>query len=169
MQMKVNQKQIAEKVGFSISLVSRVLSGHADEIGIAPQTIKAVEEAAHQMGYIPNAAALSLKGKSTRTIGVVVYDFKDPFFGTVVHHLQALAFEEGYTLVLAGFRNRVPDDRDLQPLLKFNLDGIIAVGSDLSEDWMSRFDSLPRARIGVGNDAVESLRLRRMIMRDIPV
>lgn len=157
--MAVNQKQIAEKLGVSIALVSRVLSGKAAEIGITPETIERVLKTAEKMGYVPSAAALSLKGKSTNTIGVVVYDFKDPFFGTVIHHLQALAHEHNYTLLLVGFQNRIPDRRDLQPLSKFNLDGIIAVGSDFSENWLKDFCELPCARIGLGNDKIKSLKV----------
>jgi DNA-binding LacI/PurR family transcriptional regulator len=157
--MAVNQKQIAEKLGVSIALVSRVLSGKAAEIGIAPDTIDRVMKTAEQMGYVPSAAALSLKGKATHTIGVVVYDFKDPFFGTVIHHLQALAHEYNYTLLLVGFQNRIPDRRDLEPLSKFSLDGIIAVGSDFSENWLKDFRGLPCARIGLGNDKIKSFKV----------
>ncbi len=154
-----SQKQIAEKLGVSIALVSRVLSGRAEEIGIAPNTIDRVEKMAAELGYVPSAAALSLKGKSTRTIGVVVYDFKDPFFGTVVHYLQALAHAHNYTLLLVGFQNRIPDERDLRPLSKFALDGIIAVGSDFVEEWPKDFSHLPCARIGHGSEKIESLKV----------
>ena len=41
--------------------------------------IEAVLKTADEMGYVPSAAALSLIGKSTRTIGIAVYDFNDPF------------------------------------------------------------------------------------------
>ncbi|MCF7818598.1 MAG: LacI family transcriptional regulator [Kiritimatiellales bacterium] len=157
--MNVSQKKIAEKLGVSISLVSRVLSGRAAEIGIAQPTIDKVITTAQAMGYVPNVAAQSLKGKSTRMIGVVVYDFKDPFFGTVVHHLQSLAHEHNYTLLLVGFQNRNPDERDLRPLSKFNLDGIIAVGSDLTESWPENFAHLPLARIGFGNENIHSLKI----------
>ena len=106
--MAVSQKQVAERVGVSIALVSRVLSGKARDVGIAQSTIERVMQVATEMGYVPNAAALTLKGKATRTIGVVVYDFKDPFFGAIIEELQAQAHEHGYSLVLAGFKKRVP-------------------------------------------------------------
>jgi DNA-binding LacI/PurR family transcriptional regulator len=157
--MAVSQKQIAERVGVSIALVSRVLSGKAAEIGIAPDTINRVLKAAEEMDYVPSAAALSLKGKPTRTIGVVVYDFKDPFFGTMVHTLESLAHSHNYTLLLVGFQNRIPNERDLLPLSKFNLDGIIAVGSDLTENWPEKFRHLPCARIGYGNSKIHSLKV----------
>lgn len=148
--MAASQKQIAEKLGVSIALVSRVLSGKAAEIGIAPQTIERVLRAAREMGYVPSAAALALKGKATRTLGVVVYDFKDPFFGALIKQLQIQAREHGHSLMLAGFLNRVPDEKDLQPLHKHALDGLIVIGTDLDAAWLRDFEHLPVARIGHG-------------------
>lgn len=148
--MAVGQKQIAEKLGVSIALVSRVLSGKAQEIGIAPETIERVLQTAEEMGYVPSAAALSLKGKITRTLGVTVYDFNDPFFGALIKQIQTQAHEHNYSLVLAGFLNRIPDAQDLQSLRKHALDGLIVLGSDPEAAWLQDFDQLPVARIGHG-------------------
>jgi len=155
----VNQKQIAEKLGVSIPLVSRVLSGKAAEIGIAAATIERVLQVAEEMGYVPNAAALSLKGKATRTIGVAVYDFNDPFFGALIEQLQAEAHANDYSLVLAGFLQRVPDERDLQSLHKHAIEGLIILGSDPVAGWVKAFDHMPIARIGHGPDAETSVRI----------
>ncbi len=157
--MAVSQKQIAERLGVSIALVSRVLSGKAEEIGIAPDTIDRVVKAAREMGYVPNAAALSLKGKSTRTIGVAVYDFNDPFFGALIKQIQTQAHEHDYSLVLAGFLTRIPDEQDLQALHKHSIDGLIVLGSDTEATWLRDFRHLPVARIGHGSDTEESVRI----------
>ena len=157
--MAVSQKQIAEKLGVSIALVSRVLSGKAEEIGIAPDTIARVIKAAKELGYIPSAAALSLKGKSTKTIGVAVYDFNDPFFGALIKQIQMQAHEHNYSLILAGFLNRIPDEQDLQSLHKYSIDGLIVLGTDLDADWLRHFQHLPVARIGHGSPTEESVRV----------
>lgn len=157
--MAVSQKQIAEKLGVSIALVSRVLSGRAKEIGIAPDTIDRVMQAAEEMGYVPSAAALTLKGKPTRTIGVAVYDFNDPFFGSVIKQIQIQAHEHNYSLVLAGFLSRIPDEQDLQALYKHALDGLIVLGSDTEATWLDGFHHLPVARIGHGGEAEDSVRI----------
>ena len=149
--MAVSQKQIAKKLGVSIELVSRVLSGKAIEIGIAPNTIERVLKAAGEMGYVPSAAALGLKGKSTRTIGVAVYDFSDPFFGALIQQIQIQAHEHNYSLVLAGFLSRTPGAQDLQSLHKHALDGLIILGSDSDAGWLQDFNHLPVARIGHGS------------------
>ena len=157
--MAVSQKQIAEQVGVSIALVSRVLSGKAREVGIADATIEKVLKTAEDMGYVPSAAALTLKGKSSRTIGVVVYDFQDPFFGTIIEQLQALAHEQGYSLVLAGFKGRHPEESDLAPLHKHAIDGLVVIGSADQSDWLGSFKHLPVARIGHGNPDERSVRI----------
>ena len=157
--MAVSQKQIAEKLDVSIALVSRVLSGRAKEIGIAADTIDRVMKAAEEMEYVPSAAALSLKGKSTRTIGVAVYDFNDPFFGSLIKQIQTQAHEHNYSLVLAGFLNRIPDEQDLQSLYKHALDGLIVIGTDLEATWLRHFQNLPVARIGHGAPTEQSVRV----------
>ena len=96
-------------------MVSRVLSGKAREVGIADATIQKVMATAKEMGYVPSAAALTLKGKGSRTLGVVVYDFRDPFFGPIIEKLQEHAHERGYSLVIAGFMGRHPEASDLAP------------------------------------------------------
>jgi LacI family transcriptional regulator len=157
--MAVGQKQIAEKLGVSIALVSRVLSGKAAEIGITPDTIARVLKTAEAMGYVPSAAALSLKGKATRTIGVTVYDFNDSFFGALIKQIQIQAHEHNYSLVLAGFLNRIPDEQDLQSLHKHALDGLIVLGSDMEALWLQKFSHLPVARIGHGSTNENSLKV----------
>jgi LacI family transcriptional regulator len=157
--MSVNQKQIAEKLGVSITLVSRVLSGKAAAIGIAPHTIDRVLKTAKEMGYVPSAAALTLKGKATRTIGVAVYDFNDPFFGALIQQIQMQAHEHNYSLILAGFLNRSPDEQDLQALYKHAINGLIVIGTEPDARWLDRFDRIPVARIGHGGSREQSVRL----------
>ncbi len=157
--MAASQKQIAEKLGVSIALVSRVLSGKAEEIGIAPETIERVSQMAEEMGYVPSAAALTLKGKATRTIGVAVYDFNDPFFGALIKQIQIQANEHNYSLILAGFLRRVPDEQDLLALHKHAIEGLVVLGTDMNAQWLDAFRHLPVARIGHGSDTEQSVRI----------
>lgn len=157
--MAVSQKQIAHRLGVSITLVSRVLSGKAAEIGIAPETAKRVLETARAMGYVPNTAALELKGKATQTIGVAVCEFNDPFFGALIRQIQLHARKQDYSLILTGFLNRIPDEKDLQALHKHAIDGLIVIGSEAEAHWLTSFESMPVARIGHGNRAEKSVRI----------
>lgn len=156
--MAVTQKDIAKRAGISASLVSRVLGGKARDIGISEEMVEKVRQIADELGYVRSSAALSLRGESTKTIGVVVYDFSDPFFGDTIAYLQEIAHSLDYSLVLAGFINRQPDKRDLQPLLKNQLDGIIIIGSGQGIEWLENFN-VPVVRIGHGAANEQSVRI----------
>lgn len=157
--MAISQKQIAEKLGVSVPLVSRVLTGKAREIGISQQTIDRVLNEAAACGYVRNASALNLMGKPTRTIGVAVYNFTDPFFSKLIEQIQIYAHQHRYSLILTGFINRVPDEQDLLPLHKHSIDGLLIIGSDEQARWLSGFSSVPAARIGHGPKNENSLKI----------
>lgn len=157
--MKVTQKDIAKKLGVSTSLVSRVLSGRAEEIGIRKEIIDEVQNLAKKLNYVPSSAALSLKGKKSSTIGVIVYDFNDPFFSKVIGELQKIVQEENFSMLLVGFMNRALTESSLRPLYKHNVDGIIVVGSFGDMSWTSNFPDIPIARIGHGDDERLTLRI----------
>ena len=155
--MRVTQKEIAAKMGVSISLVSRVLSGSAREIGVPLDTIGEVQRIAREMGYVPNRAAQALKGKSTQTVGVVVYDFKDPFFSDFVATLQDKLHSKGYSTVLVGFSDRQIDERDLTPLRQHILDAVIILGSDFSGSVHKDIQVAPIFRVGHSVAGEESM------------
>ena len=134
--MLVTQKTLARRLGVSASLVSRALRGQAERIGARPATIRRIRRAARAAGYVPNAAALSLRGGATRSLGVVVKDFADPFFGPIIGELQRLAAQADYSLVMTG---ACADGAasDLAALRKHRLDGLILVGSDFCPPGMA--------------------------------
>lgn len=157
--MSITQKQIAEELNVSIALVSRVLSGRSDEIGIAPATRDRVLEVAEELGYVPSAAALTLKGKATNTIGIAVLDFTDPFFGRLIQQIQILAHQHNYSLILTGFLNRIPDRQDLNALHKHAIDGLLILGSETHAPWLKDFKKLPIVRIGHADPKEKSVRV----------
>lgn len=151
--MAVTQKDIAKKLGLSPSLVSRVLSGRAREVAISEETIKKVTKLSEEMGYVPNIAAQSLKGIPSRTIGVMVSYFNDPFFGQIIDTLLKHAKNLDYSVVLSGFEHsHEPTTRELRPLLKHQLDGVIVVGSSEHADWIKSLvdNGIPIAHVGHG-------------------
>lgn len=149
--MAVTQKDIAHKLGVSPSLVSRVLGGRAKEIGVLPSTIRRIENAARELGYVPNAAALQLKGAGGMVLGVAAADMADPFFGSLLAAIIRASHQRGYALTLAGFEHREAEPREVQLLLQQSLSGLIVAGSG-PVDWLAPFiqRGIPIARIGGG-------------------
>ena len=139
--MHATQKAIAQRLGVSVSLVSRALRGEGERIGASPDTIRRICEEAARCGYAPNLTALSLRVRSNLLLGVVVRDFADPFFGPLLGALQQLAAEEpACSLVMTG------GSGDQAPFGRYRFDGVILIGSDFQP---SGFDHLMRARTPV--------------------
>ncbi len=68
---------IAQKLKISPSTVSLALRNHPD---VNKETKVKVMALADKMRYNPNRLAQSLKGKSTKTLGVIVPEIKHEFF-----------------------------------------------------------------------------------------
>jgi len=137
--MNTTQKDIAQKLGVSVSLVSRALSGNGARIGASARTIKRIQDSAKSLGYVPSIAARSLRGGPTRTVGVVVFDFDDPFFNTVISLIQEEAHRRRLSIVLVGFEHRKVESKDTEPLFRYRLDSVIVVGSGPLDFWIDPF------------------------------
>ena len=148
----ITQKDIARQLGVSPSLVSRVLTGTASDIGASTDTVCRIREEAARLNYRPSAAALTLRGIPTRTIGVIVKNFEDPFFGHMIGELQGLAATKQYSLVLTGCPSRKTPQIDSDSLLKYQLDGVIVAGSDFEPEGLDAFSAkgIPVVQIGAG-------------------
>jgi DNA-binding LacI/PurR family transcriptional regulator len=161
--MAVTQKDIARALGLSPSLVSRVLSDKARKVAISEQTIEKVKKLAQEIGYTPNTAAQSLKGISSRTVGVMVGHFNSSFFGQLVDIILKKASAMTYSVVLAGFNaENEPTDQELRFLLKHHLDGIIVIGSSKHTNWMRNIRNnikIPIVHIGHGPSDEVSTRI----------
>lgn len=146
----VTQKQIAQQLGVSPSLVSRVLSGKAEEIGANHKTVQLIQRTADKLGYVASAAALTLRGYSSKTLAVAVHDFNDPFFGAMTADIHTHAQIQDYTLVLSGFHKRTPTIHDLRPLLKYDPDALLILGSgpDIEQIWQQLSRDIPVVFLG---------------------
>jgi LacI family transcriptional regulator len=135
----ITQKEIAKRLGVSASLVSRALSGTASGIGASAETIERIRAEAAKLNYHPSAAALSLRGTSTHTIGVVIKNFDDPFFGHIIAELQTLAMGKHLSLLLTGCPPGSGGHVDIRSFVKYRLDGLIIAGSDFVPDGLDEF------------------------------
>lgn len=95
-------KDIAEKVGKSVTTVSRALHGYDD---VSAETRILVNQVAQEIGYTPNISALRLQKKSTDTIGFVIPTygprFTDPFFTEFLAGIGNTATRLGYDILVS--------------------------------------------------------------------
>ena len=90
-------RDVARQAGVSVATVSRVLNNSAL---VSPETRETVMKAVTQLGYRPNANAQALATQVSDTIGVVVMDVSDAFFGALVKAVDMVAQQhEKYVLI----------------------------------------------------------------------
>ncbi len=95
--MTVTINDIAVKVGVSHATVSRVLnnSGYVKD-----ETREKVVKAIKDLNYTPSAIARSLSTSKTSTIGVIIPDINNLFFGEIVKGVTEIADEHSLNMIL---------------------------------------------------------------------
>ena len=124
-------KDVAKEAGVSVATVSRVINKSPK----ASQTsIDAVTQAMSKLAYRPNAAARALVSQSTNTMGVIVSDVSDPFFGTLVKSADNVARENGKHLLIGnGYHNSDDERQALELLINNRCEAIVIHSKGLSD------------------------------------
>ena len=94
---------VAERSGVSKSTVSNVLRATA---GVSAERQRRVLAAVQELGYRPNGLARQLVLQRTSTLGVVVGDLGNPFYGELVKLLERHAHDRGYTTTVSNTDGR---------------------------------------------------------------
>lgn len=102
MTKRASLKDIAERVGVSIALVSYVMSGKEKEKRVGADVVERIKKAAHELNYKPNQIAQSLRTGSTKTIGLIIADIANPFFGNMARVIEDEASRHGYTVIFGS-------------------------------------------------------------------
>lgn len=128
-------KKIQEETGFSYSTISRVLNGKAKEFRISDPTRDAIMAAAKAINYRPNLLAQSLRMRKTYTIGLIVPDIQNPFFGELAWRMERKLRGYGYSTILCN-TDEVSENEEfyLQVLVDRRVDGIIITPVH-TEEW----------------------------------
>jgi DNA-binding LacI/PurR family transcriptional regulator len=120
---------VARRAGVSKSLVSLALRG---DPRVREEKRRAVERAAEQLGYRPNAVARSLVSKRTNVIGVMLSDLHNQYFMEVVDGIETEAHGADYrALINTGGRQAEREWDAVETLLQLRTDGVILAGTVL--------------------------------------
>lgn len=123
--MKVKLSDIAKKTGFSVNTVSRALKG---DPRLSEQTKGKINGTAQEMGYIRNYVALSMRRKSTHTLGIVLADISNPFFGEVMLGIEDTARKLGYNILLINTdENPENEFESVRLLIGRQVDGLLSI------------------------------------------
>lgn len=121
---KVTILDIAKELDITFSTVARALNDHP---AIKASTKQAVRETADRLGYQPNKLASSLRSGKTKIIGVLVPRLDVSFFSSVVHGIENVMNENGYSILLYQSQESTKQEADgIDTFLNTRVDGIIA-------------------------------------------
>lgn len=143
---KASLKDIAESLGVSKALVSLVLNGKGDERGINKQTQEKVRAKAKELNYIPNQYARGLRIGRTNTIGVIVPDISNVFYGQLCKSIEQEAYSKGYNLIISNtYEDTQKEKKLISDLINRNIDGLILASSFASKNEIDglREDKFP--------------------------
>lgn len=140
---KASMQDIADRVGVSRCAVSLVLSGKAKDKRISESLSNKIIQVAKELNYTPNELARGLRTGLTKTLGVIVADISNEFFGELVYHIQQQAMALGYSTIVTN-SNEDPDEmlNGMHLLINRQVDGIIMVPTNNSQNIAKQIVSM---------------------------
>ncbi len=130
-------KDVAKAANVSVATVSRVMNKSPKASKAA---IDAVESAMKALGYRPNANARALVSQSTKTLGILVGDVSDPFFGSMTKSIDNIARQnDKHLLICNGYHNAVQEREAIELLINNRCKSLIIHSKALSNDELIAF------------------------------
>jgi DNA-binding LacI/PurR family transcriptional regulator len=116
-------KEIACRLNFSVSTVSRALHNHPS-IGL--RTTAQVQKLAKELNYEPNQTALLFKQQKTNTIGVILPNLKEEFFSQAINGIEDVAKQNKYSVLIGQSHDDVECEKQIITAMKNQrVDGLI--------------------------------------------
>ncbi|WP_459581321.1 LacI family DNA-binding transcriptional regulator, partial [Dickeya oryzae] len=135
-------RDVARQAGVSIATVSRVLNNNS---AVTQQTRDLVLQTVEQLGYRPNANAQALASQVSDTIGVVVMDVSDPFFGAMVKAVDTVAQRlQKHVLINNSYHQEEKERHAIEVLIRQRCNALIVHAKALSDEELAGFmDQVP--------------------------
>ena len=116
---------IAQRTGFSVSTVSRVLSGQAAKYRISEKTVALIAREAERCNYTPSLLAKGLRTSRTDTLGLLIPSIDNPLFRPYRQHHRPRSAGEGLKVILIDTSEDERNERESPFLLSRKVDGIL--------------------------------------------
>ncbi|MUP39198.1 LacI family DNA-binding transcriptional regulator [Labilibaculum euxinus] len=120
---RITIKDLAKRMNFSVSTISRALHDHPS---IGKKTTREVKKLAKELGYFPNSVASNLRRNKTTSIGVIVPRIDIHFHSLAISGIEEVAYKSGYTVTIYQSRDSLEREVSITNILQTNMvDGII--------------------------------------------
>ncbi len=131
--------EIAKHLKVSKSTVSLVINGKAEEGRISKASAQRIRDYIEEIGYKPNALAKSLATGKSRTIGLIVENIGDSFFGPIALHIEEYLRKHEYQVL---YSSTLGDNKlaaeIVQTMLDKQVEGIILAPTDALDTEVER-------------------------------
>lgn len=139
-------KEIANKLKFSVSTVSRALNDHPS-IGL--RTKMQVKALAKELGYEPNQTALFFKQQKSYTVGVILPNLKEEFFSQAINGIEDVAKINNYSVLVGQSHDTIEQEQQIVNAMKNQrVDGMLVSISKHTKN-LDYFNALERYNIPV--------------------
>ncbi|URQ60200.1 HTH-type transcriptional regulator GalR [Pantoea alhagi] len=129
-------KDVAKLAGVSVATVSRVINNSPKA---SENSRLAVFSAMEELQYHPNANARALAQQSTETIGLVVGDVSDPFFGAMVKAVDEIAWQTGNFLLIGnGYHNEVKERQAIEQLMRHRCAALVVHAKKIPDEELEK-------------------------------
>lgn len=133
---RVTIRDVADATGVAPSTVSRALS-LPDRVNHATQ--QRIQQAARELGYVPNSQARALTSGRTRAVAVLVSDITNPFYFDVIRGTQHQLAGAGWTQLLVDTEESADAEMAALSAIAGKADGAVLTASRLSDAQIARF------------------------------
>ena len=128
-------KDVAKLAGVSVTTVSRVIN-HSPKASDSSR--EAVQNAMQYLQYHPNANARALAQQATETLGLIVADVSDPFFGAMVKAVEQVAYATGNFLLIGnGYHNVEKERQAIEQLIRHRCAALVVHAKMLPQDELT--------------------------------
>ena len=125
-------KDVALQANVSTATVSRALMNPEK---VSQATRNRVEQAALEVGYLPQMQGRNMKRNESRTILVIVPDICDPFFSEVIRGIEVTAAAQGYLVLIGDCAHQNQQEKTfIDLIITKQIDGMLLLGSRLPFD-----------------------------------
>ncbi|QXP68015.1 LacI family DNA-binding transcriptional regulator [Polaribacter sp. AHE13PA] len=154
MNKKVTFKEVAELAGVSTQTVSRVTNGGG---GVNANTLKKVQEAIDQLGYVPNKGAQLLVRKKAKVFGVITLEMTMEGASSIVNGIRLESEKAGYAISIAVSNSEEENlENAIRELKSQQVDVVfinLPVQKELAENLVAKHKHLPFLFIDVSPEA----------------
>jgi LacI family transcriptional regulator len=143
--MKYTLQDIAKLANISEAAVSLALN---DKKGVSEETRSKVKELASKYNYKPNAFARGLVERKSRTIGLVVPDTENPYYGKIVKCVDSYIREYGYHLIIAiSNEDYMTEAEIIDEFISKQVEGIIIVPTNKPNSNISYYETISQQHL----------------------